>query len=204
MIVGIIGSGMIGSTVARLAVGGGNKVVIGNSRGPNSLRDLIAELGPRAKAGTAAEAVAAGDMVLLAVPFRYRDSLFKSGVNFRGKIVIDATNPYAPDMSILDLGGRGSSEIVAEELPGARIVKAFNTLYFETLLRSARPKGSSERIVIPIAGDDAEAKRSVAAFIDSIGYDVLDMGSLKEGRKQQPNTAFYNRSLTADQAKALV
>jgi 8-hydroxy-5-deazaflavin:NADPH oxidoreductase len=203
MTIGIIGSGLIGSTVAGLAIKARHKVVISNSRGPESLRDLVAELGPNARAGTPADSVAAGDLVVLAVPFRDREALFKSGLNWRGKIVIDAMNPYAPDFTIMELGGRGSAEIVAHDLPGARVVKAFNTLYHKTLGASARPKGSKERIVLPIASDDEQAKRVVAEFVDSIGYDPFDNGNLVNGRTQEPNTALYNKPLTLDQARAL-
>ncbi len=203
MTVGIIGSGMIGSTVARLATQAGHSVVISNSRGPASLRSLVTELGPLAKAGTVQEAIDAGDIVVIAVPFRDREQLFTSGVSFRDKIVVDAMNPYSADFKIMDLGGRGSAELVAEELPGARVVKALNTLYFDSLAKSARPSGSAERIVLPIASDDKDAKRTVASFIDSIGYDPLDLGSLKNGRKQEPNTALFNKPLNLEQAQAI-
>jgi len=194
---------MIGSTVARLATQAGHSVVISNSRGPASLRSLVTELGPLAKAGTVQEAIDAGDIVVIAVPFRDREQLFTSGVSFRDKIVVDAMNPYSADFKIMDLGGRGSAELVAEELPGARVVKALNTLYFDSLAKSARPSGSAERIVLPIASDDKDAKRTVASFIDSIGYDPLDLGSLKNGRKQEPNTALFNKPLNLEQAQAI-
>ena len=202
MTVGIIGAGNIGGTVARLAVAAGHDVVIANSRGPDSLKDLVAELGPRAKAATPAQAVAAGDIVVVAIPFRDREQLFKSGVDFRGKIVVDAMNPYAADFSIMDLGGRASAQVVAEELPGARVVKGFNTLYSKSLASSARPKVSPERIVLPIAGDDAVAKKTVAAFIDGVGYDPFDTGDLAGSLVQEPNAVLYNKPLTLPQAKA--
>jgi predicted dinucleotide-binding enzyme len=202
MTVGVIGAGNIGATVARLAVAAGHSVVIANSRGPDSLKDLVTKLGPKARAGTAAEAIAQGDIVVVAIPFRDRDDLFKSSVDFSGKIVVDAMNPYTTDFKLMDLGGLGSAEVVASELPGARVVKAFNTLYYETLDSSARPKGSPERIVLPLAGDDAEAKRTVSSFIDSVGYDPLDLGTLVDGRKQEPGSP-YSKPLSLAQAKAL-
>jgi 8-hydroxy-5-deazaflavin:NADPH oxidoreductase len=203
VVVGIIGSGMIGSTVARLATQAGHSVIISNSRGPGSLRSLVTELGPLARAGTVREAIESGDIVVIAVPFRDREKLFSSGVNFHDKIVVDAMNPYTADFKIMDLGERGSAELVAQELPGARVVKALNTLYYDMLAKSARPSGSAERIVVPIAGDDKDAKRTVASFIDSIGYDPLDLGSLKNGRKQEPNTALYNKPLNLEQARVI-
>src|SRR5215469_9891828 len=204
MIIGIIGSGKIGSTVARLAVDAGHDVLISNTRGPDSMRDLVASLGPHARAVTVAQAVRDGDIVVIAIPFRLRATLFESGVDFRGKIVVDAMNAYTADYGLMDLGGKGSSELVAQELPSARVVKAFNTLYSKTLASAARPKGSPERIVLPLASDDAGAKRVVAGFIDSIGYEPFDDGSLVDGRRQQPETALYNVSLSASQAKTLV
>jgi predicted dinucleotide-binding enzyme len=177
MTVGIIGAGSIGSTVARLAIAAGHDVVIANSRGPDTLKDLVVELGPKARAGTPAQAIAQGDLVVLAIPFRDRDSLFKSGVDFGGKIVVDAMNPFTPDFKVMDLGGRGSD---------------------------ARPKGSPERIVLPLAGDDAAAKRAVASFIDSVGYDPLDIGSLVDGRRQEPPGSVFSKPLTLAQAKAAI
>jgi len=202
MTVGIIGSGNIGGTIARFAVAAGHNVVIANSRGPDSLKDLVAELGPLAKAATPAQAIAAGDIVVIAIPFRDREQLFKSGVDLRGKIVVDAMNPYSADFTLMDLGGRASAQVLAEELPGARVVKAFNTLYSKTLASSARPKGSPNRIVLPIAGDDAAAKKVVAAFIDSVGYDPFDTGDLAHSLVQEPNSALYNKPLTLAQAKS--
>jgi predicted dinucleotide-binding enzyme len=201
MTVGIIGSGNIGGTVARLAVAAGHTVIVANSNGPESLKDLVSRLGPKARAGTPAQAIAESDLVVVGIPFLNREKLFKSGVDFRGKIVVDAMNPFTPDFKIMDLGGLGSAEIVAAELPGARVVKAFNTFDYETLNSSAKPNGSPERVVLPLAGDDAEAKRSVASFIDSVGYDPLDVGNLVEGRKLEPGSAF-NEPLTLAQAKA--
>ncbi|MBV8171213.1 MAG: NAD(P)-binding domain-containing protein [Candidatus Eremiobacteraeota bacterium] len=204
MIIGIIGSGNIGSTVARLAVASGHDVIISHSRGPESLRDLVAALGAHARAGTAEQAARDGDIVLIAIPFRDRAALFQSGIDLRGKVVVDAMNAYNADFTLMDLKGMGSSEIVAQELPGARVVKAFNTLYSKTLASAARPKGSTERIVLPVASDDADAKRIVSNFIDSIGYDPLDDGSLVDGRRQQPETALYNKPLSVRQAQALM
>lgn len=201
MTVGIIGAGNIGGTIAKLAVAAGHKVVISNSRGPDTLKDLVTQLGANAKAGTPADAVAQGDVVVLAIPFQDRDSLFKHGPSFKDKIVVDAMNPYSDKGEIIDLGGQSSAEIVARELPGARVVKAFNTLYYGTLASRGRPKGSPDRIMLPVASDDADAKRTVSSFIDSIGFDPFDVGSLANGRKQEPKGALAGKTLTLAQAQ---
>ena len=202
MVVGIIGSGSIGSAVARLALKGGHKVVISNSRGPDSMAELVAQLGDLAQAGTVAAAIRDGDFVVVAIPFQARDTLFKSDLSFDDKIVVDAMNPYTDDFKVMDLGGRGSGEVVASELPGAMVVRALNTLRAQILADSGRPKGAADRLALPFAGDDHEAKRVVAAFIDSVGYDPLDVGSLKEGRKQDPGGPLYGEELTLAQATA--
>lgn len=203
MTIGIIGSGAIGSTVATLATKAGYRVVISNSRGLDSLQDVVKTLGPNAKAGTPAQAAAEGDIVIIAVPFRSREALFRSGIDLRDKIVVDAMNPYTADFKVMDLAGRGSAEIVAQELPGARVVKGFNTLYSATLASSARPKGAKDRIMLPLASDDEQAKRTVADFVDAIGYDAFDNGNLQNGRTQEPNTKLYNKPLTLQQAREI-
>ena len=138
--IGLIGSGHIGSTVARLAVDAGHDVVLSNSRGPETLADLVAELGPRARAATAAEAAAAGDIVVVTIPLKaYREVPVEP---LRGKIVID-TNNYYPQrdghIAELDDGSTTSSELLQEHLPESHVVKAFNNIYFGHLaaLRAA-------------------------------------------------------------------
>lgn len=204
MTIGIIGSGNIGSTVAQLAVNAGHDVVISNSRGPASMASLVSSLGDKARAGTVDDAIRAGDIVVVAIPFRERAGLFENAAKFRGKIVVDAMNPYSDSMEPMDLGGRGSAEVVAEELPAARVVKAFNTLRAATFASSGRQRGAADRIALPIASDDADAKRVVASFIDSIGYDVLDAGSLEDGRKQEIGAPLYMKSMGLKQAQALL
>ena len=204
MTIGIIGSGNIGSTIARLAVNAGHNVVISNSRGPASMASLVSSLGDKAKAGTVDDAVRAGDIVVVAIPFGERANLFKDAAKYRGKIVVDAMNPYGDSMEPIDFGGRGSAEVVADELPGARVVKAFNTLRFSLLASDARPAGSAERIALPIAGDDAEAKQVVSSFIESIGFDVLDVGPLESGRKQEINAPLYGKQLRLADAERVL
>ncbi len=190
--VGFIGSGMIGGTLARLAVAAGLHVVMSNSRGPESLAGLIAELGERARAATPEEAARAGDLVVLAVPLgRYRELPARA---LAGKIVIDTMNYYPQrDGCIEELESRSmtSSEMVQRHLEGARLVKALHSLDFHHLRNGARPAGDPERWALPIAGDDADAKAQVAKFMDAIGYDAVDCGSLAESWRMEPNTPVY-------------
>jgi 8-hydroxy-5-deazaflavin:NADPH oxidoreductase len=197
--IGLIGSGHIGSTVARLAVAGGDEVVLSNSRGPETLRDLVDELGPAARAATPAEAAAAGDIVVVTIPLKsYRDVPVEP---LRGKVVID-TNNYYPErdgrIAELDDESTTTSELLQAHLPESNVVKAFNNIYFEFLGSQARPSGSPERSVLAIAGDDREAKRTVTEFLDRIGYDAYDVGPLAEGWRYQRDTAAYAGLYFAD------
>jgi 8-hydroxy-5-deazaflavin:NADPH oxidoreductase len=190
--IGLIGSGHIGSTVARLAVDAGHDVVLSNSRGPETLADLVAQLGPQARAAGVAEAAAAGDIVVVTIPLKaYRDVPAEP---LRGKVVIDTCNYYPQrDGRIAELDDESTttSELVQAQLPGARVVKAFNNIYFGHLASLRRPAGDPERSVLAIAGDDEAAKRTVAEFLDSIGYDAYDVGPLSEGWRYQRDTAAY-------------
>jgi 8-hydroxy-5-deazaflavin:NADPH oxidoreductase len=190
--IGLIGSGNIGSTLARLAVDAGYDVVLSNSRGPDTLADLVDSLGPQARAATAAEAAAAGDIVVVTVPLKaYRQVPV---VPLRGKVVID-TNNYYPgrDGHIAELDDESTtvSELLQHHLPESRVVKAFNNIYVTHLATLPRPRGDAERSVLPVAGDDAAAKQSVTEFLDSIGYDAYDVGPLTEGWRYQRDTAAY-------------
>ena len=192
---GIVGAGHIGSTVARLAVDAGIDVVIANSRGPETLADLVSDLGPRARAAGAEEAARDGDLVVLTVPLKALGDLPVSA--FDGQVVLDTGNYYPQrDGRIADLddGSTTASELTARTLPGARVVKAFNNIFFEHLGALARPEapaGSDERSVLAIAGDDAEAKQSAAVLLDTLGYDVVDAGPLSEGWRFEPDTPAY-------------
>ena len=192
---GIVGAGHIGSTVARLAVDAGLDVVIANSRGPETLADLVADLGPRARAATAEEAAGAGDLVVLTVPLKALGDLPVAA--FEGRVVLDTGNYYPQRdgrISDLDDGSTTASELTARTLPGARVVKVFNNIFSEHLGALARPQapaGSDERSVLAIAGDDASAKQAATALLDTIGYDVVDAGPLSEGWRFQPDTPAY-------------
>jgi hypothetical protein len=188
---GTIGSGMIGGTVARLAVNAGHDVVLSNSRGPETLAGLVAELGPRARAATPAE-VAAGDLVLVSVPVKAYPTLPAAAL--AGKIVLDTGN-YYPErdgrVAALDARELIDSEYLARQLPGARVVKVFNNIFFKHLLNLARPAGAADRSALPIAGDDPAAKAAVTAFLDSIGYHSVDVGTLADGWRYTPGTPAY-------------
>ena len=190
--VGFIGSGYIGSTVARLAVAAGHRVVLSNSRAPETLAELVAELGPRAEAATAAHAAATGDVVVVAIPVRaYRD--LPAG-ELAGQVVIDTGNYYPErdgQLAELDSGLLTSSELLQQELPGASVVKAFNNIFFRHLAALSRPSGAADRSYLPIAGDGAAAKSTVSTFLDSIGYGTIDVGALAAGWRYQPGTPAY-------------
>lgn len=202
--IGIIGAGMIGATTARLFVKAGHEVAVSNSRGPASLADLVKELGPRARAMTAADAARWADIVLLAVPWRNPDALPPADT-VAGKIVIDAMNPYADDGGLQDLGASTSSEETRTRLPGARVVKAFNTIWFKHLAERGRTDAPlDDRHAIFVAGDDEDAKRIVSQLIEQIGFGPVDSGSLIDGgRRQQPDTPLYNKILTRRDGRAL-
>jgi 8-hydroxy-5-deazaflavin:NADPH oxidoreductase len=190
--IGLIGSGLIGGTVARLAVAAGHDVVLSNRRGPDTLADLVAELGAHARAATPAEAAEAGDLVVVTVPFKaYRDV---SAEPLRGKVVIDTNNYYPQRDGVFEEIESGSStepELLQAHLAGARVVRGFNNISSVHLHELARPAGDPERSALIIAGDDAEAKAAVTAFLDSIGYDTLDAGPLAESRRFMVGTPAY-------------
>jgi predicted dinucleotide-binding enzyme len=196
--VGLIGSGRIGSTVARLAVDAGHDVVLSNSRGPETLSDLVAQLGSHARAATPEEAAAAGDVVVVTMPLKAYPTVPVEPL--RGKVVIDTMNYYPQrdgHVAELDDGSTTSSELLQGHLPESHVVKAFNNINFTHLGTLQRPAGDPERSVLPIAGDHAAAKQTVAAFLDSIGYDAYDVGPLAEGWRFQPDMPAYGRVYVA-------
>jgi 8-hydroxy-5-deazaflavin:NADPH oxidoreductase len=190
--IGLIGSGHIGGTIARLAVKAGHNVVLSNRRGPDSLADLVAELGPNARAGTPAEAAAAGDIVVVTVPLHAYQTVPVE--ELRGKVVID-TNNYYPQrdghISELDDESTTVSELLRAHLPESSVVKGFNNITHKHIAALARPSGDPERSALAIAGDDADAKQAVTVFLDSIGWDAYDVGPLAEGWRFQRDTPAY-------------
>ena len=181
---GIIGAGNIGQTVARHLIKAGYPVILSNSKGPESLNELVKSLGAGAKAGSVEDAAKA-DIVLLSLPWSEVSSL-TGVIDWDNKIVIDATNhfiTYAPDFQVADLKGKSSSEVVASQLPGARIVKAFNTLYFKILAKDPREDGGNR--VLFVSGDDNSSKAEVSDIIRTLGFGVIDLGDLANGSKLQ-------------------
>lgn len=207
MKIGIVGSGNIGGTAARLFVRAGHEVALSNSRGPETLRDFVEELGDHAQALTVEEAVRFGEVVLVAVPLgKYKELPAEA---FYGKIVIDAGNYYPErdgQLSELDSGETTSSELMSAHLKGARLVKGFNTIYYVHLASQGdTSKVLEDRRAIFIAGDDSEAKEVVAKLIEELGFAAVDMGFLSEGgRRQQPGTSIYNRELSVKQAATVL
>jgi predicted dinucleotide-binding enzyme len=206
--IGFIGAGHIGSTLARLFAATGRDVVLSNSRGPQTLQDLVTELGPRARAATAAEAGAAGDLVVVTVPLKAYASVPVEPL--AGKIVVD-TNNYYPDrdgrFDALDDESTTVSELLQAHLPGSRVVKAFNNIYYADLAARGVPAGTAGRRALPIAGDDAAARQVVSALIEELSFDVVDAGPLAEGWRFQRDTPAYvvdadTADLTARLARA--
>jgi predicted dinucleotide-binding enzyme len=175
--VGIIGAGRLGQAMARTALRAGRRVVIANSRGPGSLTSVVTSLGEGVSPGTADDAAAAG-IVVIAVPWdRVPEAV--QGLAWSGQVVIDATNDWAAD----DLQGRTSSELVADLVPGARVVKAGNTLGAEVL--GSDPQEAGGRRVIFVSGDDADAKADVVAVFQDAGFATIDLGNLATGGAMQ-------------------
>jgi hypothetical protein len=200
--IGLIGAGHIGSQVARLAIQHGYDVVLSNSRGPETLAGLIAELGPHARAATPAEAAEAGDIVVVTIPLKNIGQV--PAAPLAGKIVIDTNNYYPQrDGHIAELDDETSttSELLQRHLPASKVVKAFNHIHAAALTTDAQPGGTKNRRALAIAGNDAEAKHTVARLIDQFGFDVVDLGPLAESWRIQRDTPGYGPRRTADELK---
>ena len=207
MKIGIIGAGNIGGNAAKLFAAAGHEIAIANSRGPETLADLVNEIGHGAKAVTADEAAKFGEIVFVSIPLGKINKLPADGL--AGKIVIDSNNYYPErdgQIAELDSDETTSSELLAEHLKGAKIVKAFNTIWFEHLKTLGNKDLPLEnRRVIFVAGDDDNAKKTVSNLIEEIGFAAYDTGSLSEGgRNQAPNSAIYNQNITLSEAPAIL
>ena len=195
---GLVGAGRIGSQLARLGVAHDYDVVVSNSRGPETLAALVAELGPHARAATVEEAARAGDIVVVTIPLRAIGSL-PSGA-FAGKVVIDTNNYYAARDGViasLEDGSETVSGLLQRQLPEARVVKAFNHIPAPDLTSDPRPPGEPGRRALAIAGDDDAAKALVARLLDVFGFDVVDLGPLAEGWRFERGMPAYGPHLTA-------
>jgi predicted dinucleotide-binding enzyme len=185
MKIGILGAGRVARVFARYALVEGHGVVLSNSRGPESLADMVAMLGTGAAAGTVAEAAAA-EVVLLAVPWTKVETVLAGCPAWDGRILIDATNPFAatePELVLADLGGRGASEIVASLAPGARLVKALNSIFMSDF--ELGPRIGGFRRVLFVSGDDADARMQVSALLTRFGFATVDLGGLATGGRMQ-------------------
>ena len=188
MRIGIIGAGNIGHALAVRFAAAGHQVMLSNSRGPDTLTGVVASVQGDVRAGTVAEAAHFGEVLAVAIPLRAIGDLPPEP--FAGNVVVDANN-YFPQrdghIPELDADQTTSSELLASLLPGAIVVKAFNTVFFRRLLDDSHPElPPADRLAIPVAGDDADAKRTVIELIDQIGFTAVDAGTLAESRRLQP------------------
>lgn len=196
--IGIIGSGNIGSAVARLATNAGFTTVIANSRGPASLTDVVADLGPSAAAGTVEEAASA-DIVVVAVPLTVTLTL-PPGL-LAGKIVLDSSNYYPSRdgrIAELDDNSTTTSELVQAHLAESRLVKAFNNILAHHIPELARPAGADDRSALALAGDHQDAVTAAATFIDALGFDTVHTGPLSDSWRLEPETGGYTQLYLVD------
>jgi len=197
---GIIGAGHIGSNVARAAISAGYDVVIANSRGPETLAELVAELGPKARAATAAEAGAAGDVVVVTVPLRAIEDVPVEPL--AGKIVLDTNNYYFErdgHIDALDRGETTTSEIVQRHLPTSKVAKAFNHIVAAQITTDGSPAGTPNRRALATAGDDPAAVEFVTRLYDELGFDTVNIGPLSESwRVERDRPAYVVRQNAAE------
>jgi predicted dinucleotide-binding enzyme len=208
-VVGILGAGRMGQTLARLLVDAGHDVRLANSRGPASLHDLVAGLGPRATAVEARDVAAGAEVVILATRWEQNAAAVAAVPAWDGVVVVDTTNPrFGPGADdVYDLGAHTSSEAVAALVPGARVVKAFNHQPIPALAAElGRPP--TERNALFVAGDDPDAKALVAELVRSIGGAPIDTGGLRDGGRLQASgggpLAGHGRLLTVAEARAIL
>lgn len=194
MRIGIIGAGMIGSTLAKLWADAGHDVIVA-SRHPEELKPLVERIGARAAAGTSLEAASLGNVVMLTVPLKAIPDLAKDvSQELQNKIVLDTGNAYERRDGLAATEAtahpKGSAGWSAAMFPGARWVKAFNTVYFKTLETEAHRDG--DRVGIPLASDDADALDVAAQLVEDAGFDPVIVGDLARGKEFEPNTPMYN------------
>jgi predicted dinucleotide-binding enzyme len=197
--IGIVGSGHIGGTLGILFANAGYEIFY-SSRHPDTLKDLVSTTGPKARAGTVTEAIAFGDVIVLSLPFKALPELdAKTKETLKGKIVIDTSNPYPERDGVIAEEARkepgGMGVFVARLFPGARIVRAFNTVYFEDLKKTMNNRG--EKIGIPIAGDDREGLNAVVELVEHAGLDPVVVGGLSTSKLFDVGTAVYATSAPA-------
>jgi 8-hydroxy-5-deazaflavin:NADPH oxidoreductase len=206
--IGIIGAGHIGSQIARAAIGVGYDVVIANSRGPETLGDLIAELGPKARAATPAEAGAAGDFVVVSVPLKNYTQVPVE--ELAGKIIVDTNNYYFErdgHIDALDKGETTVNEMLQEHLPTSKVAKGFNHIKWTDITTDGTPAGSPNRRALATSSDFPEAAALVTKLYDEFGFDTVESSPLSESwRVERDRPAYVVRQnkeeLIANLAKA--
>jgi predicted dinucleotide-binding enzyme len=200
--IGLIGAGHIGSTLARTFVAHGYDVVLSNSREPQTLADLVAELGPKARAATPSEAAEAADLAVVTIPLRAIDTVPVEPL--AGKIVID-TNNYYPQrdgqIAALDDESTTTAELLQAHLPSSKVVKAFNHIRYSHILEHAKPAGTPGRRALAAVSNDADAAATVGGIIDQIGFDPVVVTPLSEGWRLQRDTPAYVSVCTADELR---
>jgi predicted dinucleotide-binding enzyme len=190
--IGTIGAGHIGTAVARLSLAAGYDVVLSNSRGPETLAELVADLGEHASADTAEGAATRGDLVVVTIPLKAIADVPVEPL--AGKIVVDTNNYYpARDGQVaeLDDGTETSAGLLQRHLPTSKVVKAFNHIQSSQLESEGAPPGTPGRRALSVFGDDADARDTVSRWLDSLGYDVVDGGPLAESWRIEPGTPGY-------------
>jgi predicted dinucleotide-binding enzyme len=200
---GIIGAGHIGSQVARAALAIGYDVVIANSRGPETLSALMEELGPRARSATAAEAAAAGDVVVVTVPFKAHGSIPVEPL--AGKIVIDTNNYYWErdgHVPALDEGRATVSGMLQEHLPESRVAKGFNHIRSAEITTDGRPAGTPGRRALATSSDFVDAAQFVSDLYDRLGFDTVNVGPLAESWRVERDQPAYVVRQTRDELVA--
>jgi len=203
MRIGIVGAGMIGSTLAKLWVEAGHDVRVA-SRHPDELKPLVEQLGTRASAGTPQEAATFGDVVMLTVPLKAVPEVAHDlAPALSGKIVLDTGNSYerrdGAAAREASAHPRGSAGWAAAMFPGSRWVKAFNTVYFKTLESEAHRNG--DKVGIPLAGDDPDALETAAALVRDAGFDPVVVGALARGKEFEPDTKPYNTGMSGQELR---
>ena len=201
--IGFIGSGRIGSNVARAAIANGYDVVLSNSRGPETLADLIAELGPKASAATPAEAAKAGDFVVVTTPLAAIGTLPVSELD--GKIVIDTNNYYWErdgHINELDSGAITSSGLLQRTLPGSKVVKGFNHIGSADIPVDGKPAGHADRRALATASDHAEATRLITDLYEQFGFDTVNIGPLADSWRVERDTPAYGHRQTKSELEA--
>ncbi len=189
---GIIGSGNIGSQVARKAIENGYDVVVSNSRGPETLSDLVQELGPNARAATAVEAAETGDVVLVSIPLKAIDSVPVEPL--AGKIVIDTNNYYFErdgHIADLDEGNSTVTGMLQAHLPTSKVAKGFNAIQSAQITTDSRPSGAADRRALVTASDHADAAEFVAKLYDEFGFDTVNVGDLAESWRVERDRPAY-------------